>query len=205
MSKDQVHDQQDDKPEGATQDDNPEVNQDDKGKQSGQEETSFNQDQVNNIVTREKREATEKMLKELGVDDFDSAKDGMEKFREWQESQMTEQEKQSEDLEKTRKENETLAQELNQQRALNIALRKGSLDDTADDVVALAERQVTDDVDIEQAIDQVLEKYPSFTQVEEQEDDRQPERRRWAQGGVSTTDQKGDSDDPFAARMAKYK
>ena len=56
------------------------------------EEKLFRQEDVNNIVAREAKKAQEKLLKELGIDDFENAKDGLAKFREWQESQKTEQE-----------------------------------------------------------------------------------------------------------------
>ena len=77
-------------------------------KQAGEQETGtapekaeeklFRQEDVNNIVAREAKKAQEKLLKQLGIDDFDSAKEGLEKFREWQESQKTEAEKQAEQL-----------------------------------------------------------------------------------------------------------
>src|SRR5690554_3039825 len=75
------------------------------------EEKLFRQEDVNNIVAREAKKAQEKLLKELGIDDFENAKDGLAKFREWQESQKTEQEKQQEKLQELTQDNETLASE----------------------------------------------------------------------------------------------
>src|SRR5690606_14787496 len=57
------------------------------------EEKIFRQEDVNNIVAREVKKTQEKLLKELGIDDFENAKEGLQKFREWQELQKTEQEK----------------------------------------------------------------------------------------------------------------
>src|SRR5690625_5061905 len=64
------------------------------------EEQLFKQEDVNNIVAKEAKKAQEKLLKQLGIDDFKSAKEGMEKFREWQDAQKTEAEKQAEQLQK---------------------------------------------------------------------------------------------------------
>src|SRR5690554_8238329 len=75
------------------------------------EEKLFRQEDVNNIVAREVKKTQEKLLKELGIDDFENAKDGLAKFREWQESQKTEQEKLQESVQKLTQDNETLASE----------------------------------------------------------------------------------------------
>lgn len=51
------------------------------------------QSQVNGIVAKETKAAIEKMLKDLGVEDVKSAKEGLNKFKELQEAQKTESEK----------------------------------------------------------------------------------------------------------------
>src|SRR5690606_25432631 len=58
----------------------------------------FYQEDINNIVARKVKKAQEKMLKQLGIEDFQSAKEGLQKFREWQDAQKTEAEKQAERL-----------------------------------------------------------------------------------------------------------
>jgi hypothetical protein len=73
------------------------------------EERLFRQEDVNNIVAREVKKTQEKLLKELGIDDFENAKEGLQKFREWQESQKTEQEKVAGNVAKIQADNETLA------------------------------------------------------------------------------------------------
>lgn len=54
---------------------------------------TFTQDEVNGIVTKESKKAMEKALKDLGVEDFKTAKEGLEKFKELRDSQKTEAEK----------------------------------------------------------------------------------------------------------------
>lgn len=168
------------------------------GEQQQQDTKTFTQDDVNNIAARESKKATEKLLKELGIEDFENAKDGLSKFREWQESQKTEQEKQTEQLEALAKEKESLSSENDSLKAQLSALKQGVKGESVEDVVALAERLVSDDVTIDDAIKQVVEKYPHFAEGTEQEEGKP----------TFTTGQhhkSGDKNDPFAAKLAKYK
>src|SRR5699024_8675852 len=139
------------------------------------EEKLFRQEDVNNIVAREAKKAQEKLLKELGIDDFDNAKEGLAKFREWQESQKTEQEKQQEKLQELQTNNETLASENANLKAQLSAVKQGIKADSVEDVIALAERLVNDETTIDDAIKQVIEKYPYFAEnVSEEEQEQKP-------------------------------
>src|SRR5690606_25019076 len=89
------------------------------------EEKLFRQEDVNNIVAREVKKTQEKLLKELGIDDFENAKEGLQKFREWQESQKTEQEKLQESVQKLTQDNETLASENASLKAQLAAVKQG--------------------------------------------------------------------------------
>ena len=51
------------------------------------EGNNFTQKDVNNLVAKETKKAVEKLLKELGVEDVKSAKEGLSKFKEIQEAQ----------------------------------------------------------------------------------------------------------------------
>lgn len=132
------------------------------GTNSEQEGKVFKQEDVNNIVARESKKATEKLLKDLGIEDFDNAKDGLAKFYEWQESQKTEADKQAEQVASITEENSTLKSQNAQLEAKVTALGLGVESESLDDVIALANTYVGDDVDMAQAIDNVLEKYPHF-------------------------------------------
>lgn len=84
------------------------------------------------------------------------------KFKEWQESQKTEAQKQNEKLE-----NEIKAREEAEERASRLeakveCLSKGVASESVDDVITLAKTMVSDTLTIDKAIDKVLEKYPSF-------------------------------------------
>lgn len=161
---------------------------------------TFTQEDVNGLVAKESKKAQEKILKELGIEDFDTAKDGLVKFKEWQESQKTEAEKQKEDLANKDKE---LATEKELNRTLNAkihALSAGVLADSVDDVVTLASKLTTDDVTIEEAIKQVVEKYPQFVQKTEAEQTTP----KFTTGGnpIGTTN---DVTNAFEEKLNKYK
>src|SRR5690606_21548838 len=139
------------------------------------EERLFRQEDVNNIVAREVKKTQEKLLKELGIDDFENAKEGLQKFREWQESQKTEQEKLQETLQKLQTDNETLANENANLKAQLAAVKQGVKADSLEDVIALAERLVNDETTIDDAIKQVIEKYPHFAEnASEGEQEQKP-------------------------------
>src|SRR5690554_6122969 len=168
------------------------------GEGSGQETKTFTQEDVNNLIAKETRKQQEKLLKKLGIDDFENAKEGMAKFKEWQESQKTEQEKQQEALDNLTKEKESLSSENASLKASLSALKQGVKADSVEDVVALAERLVNDDVTIDDAIKQVVEKCPHFADGEQEEE----QKPNFSTGQHTKSDT---SNDPFKAKLAKYK
>lgn len=161
------------------------------------EEKVFKQEDVNNIVAKEAKKAQEKLLKQLGIEDFDSAKDGLAKFREWQESQKTEQEKQAEKLQVLEGEKTTLSEENASLKAQISAMKAGVKPDSVEDVVVLAKNLVNDDVDMDAAIKLVVEKYPQFSHQEQENEPKPQFTTGQHQSG-------GSKNDPFAAKLAKY-
>lgn len=134
----------------------------------------FTQEDVNNLVSKEAKKAQEKLLKQLGVEDFNNAKEGLNKFKEWQESQKTEAEKQAERLQEletnysnTSNENATLKAQIS-------AMKAGVLAESVEDVVTLAKTMVNDDLDMDAAIAKIVEKYPHFAQQQEKVDEPKP-------------------------------
>lgn len=100
------------------------------------------------------------------------SKEELEEYKAWKESQKTEEEKRNEALtnaEKARIEAEEKAAAL---EAKVTALSKGVVATSVDDVVTLAKAMVTEEVTIEQAIDKVLEKYPSFKGEQQQQEQK---------------------------------
>ena len=96
-------------------------------------------------------------------------KEELEAYKAWKESQKTEEEKKNEALSNAEKARIAAEEKVAALEAKVTALSKGVKSDSVDDVVILAKALVTDEVTIEQAIDKVLEKYPSFKGEQKQE------------------------------------
>lgn len=150
-----------------------------------QEEKTFTQEDLNKLIAKEKKSAQESFLKSVGFEDFKNAKDGIEKFKEWQDSQKTDAEKQAAALEEAKNnlanlngEKETLAAQL-------AALKAGANPDALDDLIVLAKTKVSDDVTIDDAIKQVLETYPQFKAQQEQQEEEKPPAPSFS-GGTHT-------------------
>ncbi|MGN7311462.1 hypothetical protein ACTHQ4_10190 [Alkalicoccobacillus gibsonii] len=137
-----------------------------------EQEKMFKQDEVNNIATKEAKKAQEKLLKQLGIDDFNNAKEGMQKFKEWQESQKTEQEKQTERLTGLETTNSTLSEENSGLKAQISAMKAGVSADSVEDVVTLAQRFLNDDTDMDAAVAKVVERYPQFAGQKQEEEEK---------------------------------
>ncbi len=124
-----------------------------------QEEKTFTKDDVDRLIKerldREKRNQP--------------SKEELEAFNNWKESQKTEAQKQSEALTNAEKAKQDAEERANTLEVKVTCLSKGVLADSVDDVVILAKAMVSDDVTMEQAVDKVLEKYPSFKGVQQQD------------------------------------
>lgn len=129
-------------------------------------EKTFSQADVTRISTKEHKSGYSKAIKDLGFSDVETAKNALAEYAKWQESQKSEADKQAEaltakdkELANAQAENKILASKL-------AALSKGVNAEAVDDVIALAERLVADDISIDDAIGQVLAKYPQFGKQE---------------------------------------
>jgi hypothetical protein len=158
---------------------------------------TFTQDDVNNIVAKEVKKAQEKLLKQLGIDDFNSAKEGLQKFREWQDAQKTEAQKQAERLQQLEQQFNAVQQEKENLMAQLAAVKAGVHADFVEDVIVLAQRLVNEDTTIDEAIAKVIEKYPHFKEAPQQ-----PEQQPKPTFTVGTH-QKSSADDFIKALLGK--
>ncbi len=149
---------------------------------------TFSQEDVNGLVAKEAKKAQEKLLKQLGIDDFKNAKEGLQKFKEWQDSQKTEAEKQAERLKELETNYTSTAEENASLRAQISAMKAGVKSESVEDVVVLAKTLVNDEVDMDTAIKQVIEKYPQFAQ-EAVTTDPEPPKPTFTQGQHQTQPQ----------------
>lgn len=162
---------------------------------------TFSQEDVNSIASKEAKKAQEKLFKELGIEDFDNAKEGFQKFKEWQDSQKTEQEKKDEQLGQLEKASQEKDQAISHLTAQLSAMKQGVNPDSLEDVIALAERQVSDDVTIDAAIKSVIEKYPHFSAVSDEEEGVPSIYKPGNPNGGNNSN----NNNPFASKLAKYK
>ena len=54
------------------------------GTESKEPVKTFTQEDVNGLVAKEAKKAQEKVLRDLGITDFSSAKEGLNQFKQWQ-------------------------------------------------------------------------------------------------------------------------
>ena len=160
-------------------------------------EKLFTQEDVRNIAAREAKKAQEKIFKELGIEDFKSAKEGFQKFREWQESQKTEAQKQAERLQQLEQQFNAVQQEKETLLAQLAAVKAGVHADFVEDVIVLAQRLVDEETTIDDAIAKVIEKYPHFKEAPQQ-----PEQQPKPTFTVGTH-QKSSTDDFIKALLGK--
>lgn len=146
------------------------------------EEKTFTQEEVNRMI--KDRVAREKKGQ--------LSKEELKAYQDWKESQKTEAQKQSEALTNAEKANQDAEERANTLEAKVTCLSKGVLADSVDDVVILAKAMVSEEVTMDQAVDKVLEKYPSFKGVQQQDENKG--FKIGADGGK----QKGNVDDALA-------
>lgn len=100
------------------------------------------------------------------------SKEDLEAFNNWKESQKTEEEKKNEALTNAEKAKLAAEERANTLEAKVTCLSKGVLADSVDDVVILAKAMVSEEVTMDQAVDKVLEKYPSFKGAHQQDENK---------------------------------
>ena len=160
------------------------------GEGEGKEETSpeektFTQADVNKLIKERVARAKKGQ----------PSKEELEAFNSWKESQKTESEKQSEALTNAEKAKEAAEEKANTLEAKVTCLSKGVIADSVDDVVILAKALVSEEVTMEQAIDKVIKKYPSFKGEQQKNNE---EESKGFKIGADSGKQKGNVDDALA-------
>lgn len=123
---------------------------------------TFTQEEVNRMMAKEKNEGRKSVLKELGIENIDDAKNNLSAYNKLKESQMTELEKATEA--QKRLEGEKAAA----QKAQEIAegklklLTEGCNKENLDEALVLVMSKVSDATDFDAALKQVKEKIPSM-------------------------------------------
>lgn len=136
----------------------------DKEGTGGQSGKTFTQEDVNRLLKAEKESAKKALLKELGVEDAKSAKEGLAKYREILDKDKTDAQRAQESLG-----TETKAREAAEARAALAeakveVLSAGCKADYLDDVITLALGRVTDDKNLQAVVGEMKKdpKYATF-------------------------------------------
>lgn len=125
------------------------------------EAKSYTQDELDKLIESRVNRERKKIMND----------EEYKKYEAWKESQKTEEEKKNEALTNAEKARIAAEEKATALEAKVTCLSKGVNATSVDDVVVLAKAMVTEEVTIEQAIDKVLEKYPSFKGEQQQQEE----------------------------------
>lgn len=124
----------------------------DTGVGTGSSEKTFTQSDVNRMMAAEKESGRKSILKELGITDIATAKEGLQKYQEFLNNQKSELQKvQEENSQLQSKYNQTL-QEVTHTKNCMQALKLGANPDSVEELAILANSKVTE----EKSFDTVL-------------------------------------------------
>ena len=131
------------------------------GNQSGK---TFSQEEVNRLLKAEKESAKKNLLKELGVEDAKSAKEGLAKYKEILEKDKTDTQKAQDTATQATKDKEAAEARALLAEAKVEVLSAGCKPEYLDDVITLALKRVTDDTTLADVVKEMKEdtKYAAF-------------------------------------------
>ncbi len=121
-------------------------------KQPEKAEKTFTQKELDEIVKQKLDRAKKDM----------PTKEELKAYREWRDSQKTAEQKAADDIAAANSAKEAAEKEKQRLEIKIACMSKGVPYEAADDVIALASRLTDDNTTIEKAVENVLEKYPSF-------------------------------------------
>lgn len=164
---------------------------------------TFTQDQVNQMMAREKKQGANSVYKALGI----SAKDEETKkaIREFLESRKTDAQKQAEAELKKNAEVEEANKRVAVAEAKAEAMQLGVQKQYVDDVVTLVLAKVSseDGLDIKTVIGELKTKYPVWFEEEEKEDKKEKAKKTGQRGTGSSVKTKKDKDSEGKSLGAK--
>lgn len=151
------------------EDNQEEGNKDDQSQNKSGTEKTFTQADINKMMKAEKESGKRAILKELGLTDVKTAKEGLKSYQVYLDSQKTDTEKKDEAITTLSSEKSQAEQKAYLLECKFTAITEGVKLDSVDDVIALAVSKVTDDKDLKTVLTEMKEKYPSFFTEDSQE------------------------------------
>lgn len=125
---------------------------------------TFTQEQVSNMMAKEKNEGRRSILKTLGFKSEDEAKKAMELYNALLDSQKTEEQKNQESLQKANSEKEEYRLRAEEAENKVLCLENGVDKNSIEDVLAIARTKVTDNKDLGSVLKEMSKqsKYATF-------------------------------------------
>lgn len=176
------------------------------GKETKKTEKTFNQSQVNKMMTREKNQGRNSVYKELGIDPKDSK--AVAAVKAFIESQKTDEQKQAEKDAEVQNKAREAEQRAQVAEAKAEAMMLGVKTQYVDDVVTLALAKMTEDSDLKTIIGEFKTKYPVWFGESEKDDKDDKGKGKTGQKGTGSTvkssekEKKGDESKGLGARLA---
>lgn len=125
-------------------------------------ERTFTQTEVNAMMAREKDQGKKSILKELGVEDVKNAKDALDKYKEYLNSQKSDLQKAQEIAAETEKNRKALEEQLLASNQKLSAIIAGCPPEKVDDICILARSRMSDKINFEQALELIKQGYPDM-------------------------------------------
>ena len=166
-------------------------------------EKTFTQEDLNRVGKQEKESGRKSMLKTLGFEDEESAKEAVAKYNEYLESQKTEEQKKNEALTKAEKNAQASEQRALRAEAKVSALVLGANPEVVDDLITLALTKVTDDKDLDTVMKEMQgnSAFSSFFNKTENEEEKSKGKKGTGSNvGTGSTGSGGGSS--LASRLA---
>ena len=135
---------------------------------------TFTQDEFNSKMAERANRAENDLLKSLGVSSKEDLQQALAQLKEIEDAQKTEAEKKDEQVKALTDEKTQLQTEYDNLKAQVEAMKLGVKDDLIAEFIQLANAKVTDEVNLTEAMKQVIEKIPTFTEIVEQTPEKKP-------------------------------
>lgn len=137
------------------------------GAGSGSPQKTFTQEEVNAMMAAEKRQGKNSILKDLGFDSLDAAKQAIQDYNSYLETKKTDEQKQQEALQSAQKDKADAENRAKLVEYKLEAMKCGVRADAVEDAVALAALRVSETKDIKAVIEEMKnqEVYSSFFNV----------------------------------------
>lgn len=139
----------------------------------GSKGKTFTQEEMTANATKEKKQGRRAAFREMGFKSEKEAKDQLEAFRQWQQSQLTPEQKQQAELDQAKGDKTEAEKRAEAAENKLAAIEAGVKKDAVDDAVAIAMLKVTEDKSLDDVLAEMKtqSKYKSFFEDSDSDDD----------------------------------